>query len=84
MVANNSNEVHQLAMFVDLENLAIGVRDAKLEPLNIQKILGRLVEKGELLERVWTDAVVKEATVAKNISRLRNVYWWSRGGSNTS
>ena len=34
---------------------------------------GHLVEKGELLDRVWADAFVEEATLARNISILRKV-----------
>ena len=32
---------------------------------------GHLVEKDELMERVWNDAIVEEANLAKNISILR-------------
>ncbi len=34
---------------------------------------GRLVEKDELLKKVWADAIVEESNLAKNISILRKV-----------
>ena len=35
-----------IAVFVDFENLAIGVRDAKWQVFQIQLVLKRLLEKG--------------------------------------
>lgn len=40
-----------IAVFIDLENLAIGVQDAKLGEFEIQPILKRLVEKGNVVVR---------------------------------
>ena len=34
---------------------------------------GRILEKEELLNQVWPDAFVEEATLAKNVSTLRKV-----------
>ena len=34
---------------------------------------GHLVEKDELLDKIWADAFVEEATLARNISILRKV-----------
>ena len=45
------NDEHQLAVFIDLENVAIGVRDAKLESFDIGKVFARLVEKGKIAFR---------------------------------
>jgi uncharacterized LabA/DUF88 family protein len=42
-------EEPKLALFVDLENIALGVRDAKLKDFEIGRILGRLVEKGKII-----------------------------------
>ena len=38
-------------MFIDLENVAIGVRDAKLQNFDIGKVFARLVEKGKIAVR---------------------------------
>ena len=50
-----------IAVFVDFENLAIGVRDMKSGDFQIQLVLKRLLEKGrlaqsnaELVERIRT------------------------------
>lgn len=42
-------EEHTLAMFVDFENLAIGLRDRPRGRFEIEKVLGRLVEKGKVI-----------------------------------
>jgi uncharacterized protein (TIGR00288 family) len=42
-------EEPKLALFIDLENLAIGARDAKLKSFDIGKVLERLVEKGKII-----------------------------------
>jgi uncharacterized protein (TIGR00288 family) len=42
-------EEHTLAMFVDFENLAIGLRDRPRGRFEIDKVLGRLVEKGKVI-----------------------------------
>jgi DNA-binding winged helix-turn-helix (wHTH) protein/TolB-like protein/Tfp pilus assembly protein PilF len=34
---------------------------------------GRLIEKDELLEKIWADTFVEEATLARNVSLLRKV-----------
>ncbi len=43
------SEEPKLAIFIDLENLAIGAREAKLKSFEIAKVLGRLVEKGKII-----------------------------------
>ncbi|MFQ5654624.1 MAG: NYN domain-containing protein [Planctomycetota bacterium] len=56
MVANSNGDERQLAVFVDLENIAIGVREAKLHPLQIGKVLARLVEKGKIsVKKAYAD-----------------------------
>jgi len=42
-------EEPKLALFIDLENIAIGARDAKLKSFEISRVLGRLVEKGKII-----------------------------------
>lgn len=41
---------------------------------------GRLLEKGELLNRVWPDAVVEEGSLTRNISALRRALGEGEGG----
>jgi uncharacterized protein (TIGR00288 family) len=46
----------KLALFIDLENIAIGVRDAKLKSFEISRVLERLVEKGKIIvKRAYAD-----------------------------
>ncbi len=42
-------EESKLALFIDLENIALGVRDAKYATFEINKVLERLVEKGKII-----------------------------------
>ncbi|HXV60251.1 MAG TPA: NYN domain-containing protein [Vicinamibacteria bacterium] len=42
-------EEPKLALFIDLENLALGAVQAKLDDFDIQKVLERLVEKGKII-----------------------------------
>ena len=45
-----------IAVFVDFENLAIGVRDMKAESFQIQLVLKRLLEKGRIVyKRAYCD-----------------------------
>ncbi|HBO43515.1 MAG TPA: hypothetical protein DD670_06210 [Planctomycetaceae bacterium] len=45
-----------IAVFVDFENLAIGVRDMKAGPFQIQLVLKRLLEKGRIVyKRAYCD-----------------------------
>ena len=47
---------HQIAVFVDLDNIAIGVKEAKIAKLDISKILDRLVEKGKItVKKAYAD-----------------------------
>ena len=38
-----------IAIFCDFENIAIGVRDAKFESLDINLVIGRLLDKGKIV-----------------------------------
>ena len=42
-------EEAKLALFIDFENIALGVREAKYKTFEINKILERLVEKGKIV-----------------------------------
>ncbi len=45
-----------LALFIDFENLALGVRDAKYKKFEVHHILERLLEKGKLVvKRAYAD-----------------------------
>ncbi len=44
-----SGETHNMALFCDFENVALGVRDAKYEKFDIGKVLERLLVKGSIV-----------------------------------
>ena len=46
---NTTPTAHNMALFCDFENIAIGVRDAKLEAFDIKCILERLLLKGNIV-----------------------------------
>jgi uncharacterized LabA/DUF88 family protein len=48
LVAHNSDE-QRLALFIDFENIAIGVRDAHYRKFDVNLVLERLLDKGKLL-----------------------------------
>jgi uncharacterized protein (TIGR00288 family) len=39
----------KLALFIDLENVALGASEAKLDDFNVHRVLERLVEKGKIV-----------------------------------
>jgi uncharacterized protein (TIGR00288 family) len=45
----SASEEPKLALFIDFENLALGIRDVKLKSFDITKVLERLVEKGKII-----------------------------------
>jgi len=47
----NKNTTHSMALFCDFENVALGVRDAKLAAFDIRKVLERLLLKGNIVVR---------------------------------
>ncbi len=50
-MANTSNGAHNIAVYIDLENVAIGVRQARFKTLDIGLVLKRLVDKGNIVVR---------------------------------
>ena len=46
-----TDERHDLAVFIDFENIALGLRDRKDKTFDIQRVLERLLEKGNVLVR---------------------------------
>ena len=45
----SGDETHNMAVFCDFENVAIGVREAKYEKFAIGKVLERLLVKGSIV-----------------------------------
>ncbi len=50
-MAEPSNGTRNIAVFIDLENVAIGVRDAKYKLFDIGLVIKRLVDKGNIVVR---------------------------------
>jgi len=46
---NDKARTQNMALFCDFENIALGVRDAQYEAFDIQKVLGRLLLKGNIV-----------------------------------
>ncbi|MDX8408869.1 MAG: NYN domain-containing protein [Mariprofundales bacterium] len=46
---NSRNDSHSMALFCDFENVALGVRDVKLAAFDIQRVLERLLLKGNIV-----------------------------------
>lgn len=46
---NEKTQTQNLALFCDFENIALGVRDAKYAAFDIQKVLDRLLVKGNIV-----------------------------------
>jgi len=49
MASPPASDVQNMALFCDFENVAIGVRDAKYSDFDIQKVLDRLLIKGDIV-----------------------------------
>jgi uncharacterized LabA/DUF88 family protein len=55
-VATTPQDEQRLALFIDFENIAIGVRDAHYRKFNVNLVLERLLDKGKLLvKRAYAD-----------------------------
>jgi uncharacterized LabA/DUF88 family protein len=48
-LATNHSDEQRLALFIDFENIAIGVRDAHYRKFDVNLVLERLLDKGKLL-----------------------------------
>jgi len=48
---SSANEDQNLAIFCDFENVALGVRDARIEKFNINLVLERLLVKGSVVHK---------------------------------
>src|SRR5947208_8177700 len=52
----NMNNERRIALFIDFENIAIGVTDAKYKKFEINLLLERLLEKGKIVvKRAYCD-----------------------------
>jgi len=49
LASNHQQDEQRLALFIDFENIAIGVRDAHYRKFDINLVLERLLEKGKVL-----------------------------------
>jgi uncharacterized LabA/DUF88 family protein len=55
-LTSSTPEEQRIALFIDFENIAIGVRDAHYRRFDINLVLERLVEKGKILaKRAYAD-----------------------------
>jgi uncharacterized LabA/DUF88 family protein len=50
-VADRAQDEQRLAVFIDFENIAIGVRDAHYRKFDVNLVLERLLDKGKLLSK---------------------------------
>ncbi|HWX23449.1 MAG TPA: NYN domain-containing protein [Vicinamibacteria bacterium] len=50
-MASTTQDEQRLALFIDFENIAIGVRDAHYRKFDINLVLERLLDKGKLLSK---------------------------------
>jgi len=50
-LASSTQDEQRLALFIDFENIAIGVRDAHYRKFDINLVLERLLDKGKLLSK---------------------------------
>ncbi len=50
-MAGSTQDEQRLALFIDFENIAIGVRDAHYRKFDINLVLERLLDKGKLLSK---------------------------------
>ena len=89
-MSENSNSVYEFGPFrLDPSQglLVEGTRKVPLTPKAYQTLLalvenhGRIITKDELLQRVWPDAFVEEATLAQNVFTLRKQLCDDREGA---
>jgi uncharacterized protein (TIGR00288 family) len=53
---SNGQAPYKIALFIDLENVAIGVREANFKTFKVSLVLKRLVEKGDIVvKRAYAD-----------------------------
>src|SRR5215475_14107923 len=89
-MSENSNSVYEFGPFrldPSQELLLEGTRKVPLTPKAYQTLLvmvenhGRIVTKGELLQKVWPDAYVEEATRGQKVCTVRKEVCDDREGA---
>jgi len=50
-MATSAAETKNIAVYIDLENVAIGCRDARYKVFDVQLVLRRMIEKGNVVTR---------------------------------
>ena len=50
-MTDDPSQAHNIALYIDLENVAIGVRQARLKSFEISLVVNRLVDKGNIVVR---------------------------------
>jgi len=55
-VATKNDNEHIVALFIDFENIALGVREAKYKTFELDKVIDRILEKGKIVvKRAYSD-----------------------------
>src|SRR5690606_17316979 len=55
-VATKNDNEHIIALFIDFENIALGVREAKYKTFELDKVIDRILEKGKIVvKRAYSD-----------------------------
>lgn len=83
-----NNDEMRIALFIDFENIAIGVRDAHYKKFDINLVLERLLEKGKILVKKayadWTRYSDHRRKFHENSIELIEVPQKSIGGKNSA
>jgi uncharacterized LabA/DUF88 family protein len=88
LLAATHQDEQRLALFIDFENIAIGVRDAHYRKFDINLVLERLLEKGKLLAKVayadWSRYADYKRSFHEAAIELIEVPQKSVGGKNSA
>lgn len=88
MASNPNTREHNLAVFIDLENLAQGFTNQKKTRFEIQKVLERLLEKGKLIVKKayadWNRYQVYTSTFHESAIELIEIPKRSQTGKNSA
>lgn len=88
MASNQNSREHNLAVFIDLENLAQGFSKQKKTRFEIQKVLERLLEKGKLIVKKayadWNRYQAYTATFHESAIELIEIPKRSQTGKNSA
>ena len=88
MAQNGQQDEQRLALFIDFENIAIGVRDAHYRKFDVNLVLERLLDKGKLLVKKayadWTRYSDYKRSFHEAAIELIEVPQKSVGGKNSA